>query len=83
EVRYEAAGACGELEDESAVPRLIELIEDFDADVQMAAIQALGKIGNLEAKECLQQCLEDENELVRDTAKQVLEDLANFQDPLT
>ncbi len=83
EVRYEAAGACGEFEEESAVPRLIELIDDFDADVQMAAIQALGKIGNLEAKECLQQCLENENELVRETAGQVLNELATFQDPLS
>ncbi len=82
EVRYEAAGACGELEEESAVPRLIELIDDFDTDVQMAAIQALGKIGNLEAKECLQQCLENENELVRETAGQVLNKLVTFQDPL-
>lgn len=82
EVRYEAAGACGELEEESAVPRLIELIDDFDADVQMAAIQALGKIGSMEATECLQQCLENENEVVRETAKQVLNDLATPQDPL-
>ena len=83
EVRYEAAGACGELEEESAVPLLIELIEDFDADVQMAAIQALGKIGNQEAKNRLQECLEDENEVVREIAGQVLNELATFEDPLS
>ena len=55
EIRYEAAGACGELGEKEAVPSLIELICDPDVDVQLAAIQALGKIGGSEAKECLEQ----------------------------
>jgi len=83
EVRYEAAGACRELEDEAAVPGLIELIDDFDPDVQMAAIQALGEIGNTEAKESLSQCLESEDEVVREMAEQVVKEMQSKEDPLS
>lgn len=83
EVRYEAAGACGELEEESAVTALIKLVNDFDADVQMAAIQALGKIGNTQARECLQKCLESEDEAVSKTAEQVISELSAADDPLS
>lgn len=83
EVRYEAAGACRELEDEAAVPGLIKLIDDFDSDVQMAAIQALGEIGNTEARESLTQCLESEDEVVRQMAEQVLKDMQSKEDPLS
>jgi HEAT repeat protein len=83
EMRYEAAGACGELEEETAVPGLIRLINDDDADVQMAAIQALGKIGNTQAKECLKQCLESNNEAIRQTAGETLSELEVMEDPLS
>ncbi|MFC1954903.1 HEAT repeat domain-containing protein, partial [Chloroflexota bacterium] len=83
EVRYEAAGACGELEEEEAVTGLKKLIDDFDVDVQMAAIQALGEIGNTEAKECLNQCLENENEVVSQMAEQVLKEMQSKEDPLS
>jgi len=75
EVRYEAAGACGELEEEEAVPYLIKLVNDLDADIQIAAIQALGKIGSTEAKECLERCLNNTSAAIRQTAEQVLSDL--------
>ena len=83
ELRYEAAGACGELEEEDAVPQLISLVDDFDADVQMTAIRALGKINNEEAREFLQECLENENELVRETTEQLLSEMASLEDPLS
>ena len=87
EVRYEAAGACGELEEEAAVPCLIKLVNDPDADpdadVQMAAIQALGKIGSTQAKECLEQCLDSASEAVRQTAKEALNELEVIEDPLS
>jgi len=82
EVRYETAGACGELEEEGAVPHLIELINDPDADVQMAAIQALGKIGGTKAKECLKHCLNNASEATRRTAEQVLNELNAREAPL-
>ncbi len=50
EMRYEACGACGELGEEEAVPYLIELVDDSDTEVQLAAIRALGKIGGTEAE---------------------------------
>ncbi|MFC2069586.1 HEAT repeat domain-containing protein [Chloroflexota bacterium] len=83
EVRYEAAGACGELEDEEAVLYLINLLDDSDVDVRMAVIQALGRIGNAQAKECLKQCLESDNEAVRQAAEQALNDVDLGEDPLT
>ena len=36
---------------------VIALSIDPDADVQLAAIRALGKIGGSKAKACLQKCL--------------------------
>ncbi len=83
EVRYEAAGACGELEEEAAVPHLIMLIDDPDADVQMAAIQALGKIGGTKAKECLEQCLDNISKAVRQAAEQALKKLEAEEAPLS
>jgi len=82
EVRYEAAGACGELEEVEAVPRLIMLINDPDADVQVAAIQALGKIGSAEAKECLEECLDSTDEIVRQATEQILNEMRAAEDPL-
>jgi HEAT repeat protein len=75
EIRYEAAGACGEIEDEEAVLSLISLINDDDVDVQMATIQALGKIGGVRAKESLERCLNNPSEAIRQTAKQALNDM--------
>jgi HEAT repeat protein len=59
ERRYEAAGACAEIGDEAAVPDLIELAEDADVEVGLAAIRALGRIGGDEAKDYLEESLED------------------------
>ncbi|MBI4188537.1 MAG: HEAT repeat domain-containing protein [Chloroflexi bacterium] len=75
EVCYEAVGACGELGEEDAVPRLINLVNSPDVDIQMAAIQALGKIGGTRAKECLEVCSNDTSEAIRQTAEQALIEL--------
>jgi len=75
EIRYEAAGACGELGEEEAVPYLMKLIGDPDVDVQATALQALGKIGGSEAKKCLQQCLNNPREVIRQAAEQALDEL--------
>jgi HEAT repeat protein len=84
EMRYEAAGACGELEEEEAVPYLVEVAsEDSDVDVRVAAVQALGKIGGITAKECLKQCLESVSEAVRQAAEQALNEVAIAEDPLS
>jgi HEAT repeat protein len=75
EIRYEAAGACGELGEEEATTQLAALINDPDVEVRMAAIQALGKIGGNKAKESLKQCLNNPIETVQQTAEQALHEL--------
>ncbi len=81
ELRYEAAGACGELGEDIATPYLIKLVNDDDMDVRMAAIQALGKIGDSEAKEQLKLCLGDDSEAIREAAQQALDEIDTFSDP--
>ncbi|MBI4303536.1 MAG: HEAT repeat domain-containing protein [Chloroflexi bacterium] len=81
-IRYEAAGACGELEAQEAVPYLKKLLCDADADVQMAAIQALGKIGGPKAKEFLQRCLNNTSQAIRQAAEQALSELRSQEDLL-
>jgi len=83
EVRYEAAGACGELGEEAAVPALIRLVNDPDIDVRMVAIQALGRVGGAQAKECLRRCLSNTSEAIRETARQALDELMTIEDPLS
>ena len=83
EIRYEAAGACGESGEEEAVPHLITLIDDPDTDVQLATIQALGKIGGTGAKECLEQCLSNPSEAISQMAEQALQELKAGEDPLS
>jgi HEAT repeat protein len=83
EIRYEAAGACGELGEEEAAPYLVELIGDPDVDVQVAALQALGKIGGSNAKECLWQCLNSPSEVIRQAAEEALYGLEVEENPFT
>jgi HEAT repeat protein len=82
EIRYEAAGACGELGEEEAASYLCELVNDPDIDVRLAAIQALGKIGGPEAKGCLEKCLNHHDEAIQGAAKQAISQLEAEEDPL-
>lgn len=81
EMRYEAAGACGELGEEEAAPQLIKLANDPDIELQLAAIRALGKIGGTEAKNCLEQCLDDSSEAIQQAAEQALHKLEVGEEP--
>ncbi len=66
DIRFEAARAAGELEIHAARPRLIELLDDSDTHVRMAAAWSLSQIGGqgvLEALEDLQSQPLNENEL--------------------
>jgi len=83
EIRYEAAGACGELGEEAASPYLAKRIDDPDVDVQVAALQALGKIGGNEAKEYLRQCLNNPSEVIRQVAEQALCEIEAEESPFT
>jgi HEAT repeat protein len=82
EIRYEAAGACGELGQEEATLQLIKLTHDHDIKVQLSAIEALGKIGSKAAREHLKQCLNHPSEPIRDAAEQALDELEAREDPL-
>jgi HEAT repeat protein len=57
-VRAEAASAAGELEIKEAALMLMELLEDSDIDVRMAAIWALSQIGGSSVREALENQLE-------------------------
>lgn len=83
EIRYEAAGACGEIGDELAVPLLVKLVHDPDVQVQLVAVQALGKIGGKEAKERLNRCLSHTSRAIREAAESALSELAALEDPLS
>jgi HEAT repeat protein len=83
EIRYEAAVACGELGEEMAIYDLVRLTGDPDIEVQLAAIQALVKIGGNDAKEGLQDCLSDPSELIREATAQALKQLDIEEDPFS
>lgn len=81
EIRFEAARACGELEAGEAVARLVQLIdEDPDLQVQEMAIWALGRIGGREAREALEICVENDNEVIAQAAEEALDELNLFND---
>ncbi|MCL4459364.1 MAG: HEAT repeat domain-containing protein [Chloroflexi bacterium] len=83
EMRYEAAQACGEMEDRRAIPRLNETIkEDEDLQVRLAAISALGKIGGQLAKEILERWANGPDEHLRAAAQETLEQIEVLEDPL-
>jgi HEAT repeat protein len=80
-IRFEAARACGELESEETVPKLIELIHDSDFEVQMSAIESLGKIGGNRAKEALRECLDSEDEAIIEAAQNALDEMKFWEAP--
>ncbi len=82
EMRYEAARACGEMEAREAVSRLAELVDDPDREVQEAALWALGQIGGDQARQILEQCSVDEDEVMRSAARAALQELAFMEDEL-
>lgn len=73
-MRYEAARACGELQLRDAVSDLEDLADDADAEVQSAALWALGQIDSERAREILEYYCCVENEAARDAAKSALEE---------
>jgi HEAT repeat protein len=74
EMRYEAARACGELQLSGAVGMLDELTEDADAEVQQAAIWALGQIGGDRAREILEHYCNAGDEALRSAAEAAIEE---------
>ena len=78
ELCYEARSPAN-CEEEEAF--LIEVADNDDMDVRIAAVAALGKIGGEEAEEYLEACLDDDSEAIREAAEQALEDIDVIKDP--
>lgn len=83
EIRYESATACGEIGEEEAVDHLIPMTGDTDLQVQLAAMDALAKIGGDVAKTALQECARSEDPRISDAAGEALQYLAAEEDPLS
>ncbi|HEX7586994.1 MAG TPA: HEAT repeat domain-containing protein [Anaerolineae bacterium] len=80
-MRFEAVRSVGELEYRTAVPQLIELLDDPDREVQMAVITALGQIGGSAAKQALANAAESEDEVLHELADDALQELRFSGDP--
>lgn len=82
EMRYEAARACGELELREAVPDLLELLEDVDAEVQQVTLWALGQIGGDLARSALARYSRFKDEALNQAAREALDELEFFHGDL-
>lgn len=74
-MRYEAVRACGELAVSTAIPTLIELTQDVDAEIQQTALWALGQIGGERARRTLQRYQDSEREVLQTAAEEALQEL--------
>ncbi len=82
-LRFEAANACAQLEEEDAVPHLIPLMDDDDLQVQLSAIRAVGAIGGPLAKKALRRCIKEGDPAVEDAARESLEMADAMEDVYT
>ena len=69
-IRLEAARAAGELEISASVPRLVELLNDPDDDVRLAAIWSLSQVGGEGVRDLLEKMYEESED---DTEAELLE----------
>jgi len=75
-VRAEAASAAGELEIRTAKSMLLELLEDSDLDVRMAAIWSLSQVGGTGVRKALEKLLEStDDDEEADQVENALENL--------
>lgn len=74
-LRYEAALAAGDLELADAIRPLSRLVQEDDLEVQLAAIEALGRIGGPEAERVLLELLDHENDAIAEAAEDALAEL--------
>ena len=74
-LRYEAVCACSELGEEDILQHLIPLLEDDDAQVQLAAVSAMGNIGGTLAKRALRRCMRDADDTLREAVQEALDEM--------
>ncbi|TAK64389.1 MAG: phycocyanin alpha phycocyanobilin lyase [Dehalococcoidia bacterium] len=83
EMRFEAAMAAGSLGDERAISKLGELSLDADAEVQEAAITALGQVGGPAAREALLNIASGQSDpRVLEAVRDALAEADFIEDPL-
>ena len=81
EIRYEAARAAGELELHESADRLIELLNDSESDVRLAAAWSLSQIGGEGVRDALEELYDEtEDEEEADFIDQALENLLFTED---
>jgi HEAT repeat protein len=81
-LRYEAASAAGEMVADELTQPVIQLCEDEDREVQLAAIWALGQIGGSEASRTLKTLANSDDEGLANAANEALTELAFASNPL-
>jgi len=81
ELRFEAARACGEMEDRRATEALAEAAQDDDAQVRRAAIESLGRVGGPAARQALRRLTEAMDESISEAAQAALEELEATDNP--
>lgn len=68
DMRRAVAKACGGIPDQTSVPVLVDMLDDADLGVRLAAISSLREHGGDEAREGLFYAVEDKNAQVREAA---------------
>ena len=78
-MKHEIAYVLGQMQDDHAVPHLIERLEDLDEDVMVRheAAEALGAIGNRSAMTTLEKFVNDEEIVVAESCEVAI-DLLNW-----
>ena len=79
-MRYEAAHACGDLQNPGALPALKRLLNDPDDEVREAAVWALGQIGGDRAKKLLNEIAQGNDESLAEAAAEALEEMMWMHD---
>jgi len=74
-MRLEATRACGELQLREAVREVVEMTEDVDATIRLAAIWSLGQIGGNLARKTLQRCARADDLTMAEAADRALQEL--------
>ena len=78
-LKHEVAYVLGQMQDDHAVPHLVERLEDLKEDVMVRheAAEALGAIGNLTAMSTLERFASDEEVVVAESCEVAI-DLLNW-----
>ena len=83
EMRIQAAVALGELGEEDGVPHLVATLKEDDSpEVQLAIIEALGRIGGSLAKIALKKVHESGDEVLKEASQEALHQFEFDNNPL-